>query len=100
MVSFSNGDSTMFCSRKIVPPGSVMRLRLVAKQLRGDRERIGEDVEIGVLEELDQRVGRRAAVDDDALAGDDQRRRGRAMARFCGTLTSWLIANGMPTRCG
>ena len=23
-----------------------------------------------------------------------------AMARFCGTLTSWLIANGIPTRCG
>ena len=33
MVSFSNGESTMFCSRKIVPPGSVMRLRLVANNL-------------------------------------------------------------------
>ena len=24
----------------------------------------------------------------------------RAIARFWGTLMSWLIANGMPTRCG
>jgi hypothetical protein len=60
MVSFSKGDNTMFCSRKIVPPGS------------RDRERVGQDVEVGVLEEFHQRVGRRAAVDDDAFAGNDQ----------------------------
>jgi hypothetical protein len=24
----------------------------------------------------------------------------RAMARFCGTLMSWLSENGIPTRCG
>jgi len=30
MVSFSNGDSTMFCSRKMVPPGSVIGCGLVA----------------------------------------------------------------------
>ena len=75
MVSFSNGLRMMFCSRKIVPPGSVMRLRLVANSLAAIGKRVGQDVEIGILEKLDQRVRRRAAIDDDAFAWRDELRR-------------------------
>jgi hypothetical protein len=60
----------MFCSRNKVPPGSVMRLRLVANSLAA----------IGILEELDQRECRGATVDDDALARRDEFR-GRACDR-------------------
>ena len=90
----------MFCSRKIVPPGSVMRLRLVANSLAA----IGKELVRMSRSEFSRNSTSAKVVVPPLMMmlspGAMSSAAARAIARFCGTLTSWLIANGMPTRCG
>ena len=89
MVSFSNGTEHDVLLAEDRAARQRDAIAAGGEQLGRDRKRIGEDVEVGVLEELDQREGRGAAIDDDAFAGRDELRGGardRALLRHAHVL--------------
>ncbi len=69
IVSSSKGERIKPCSRKISPPGRITRAWPRFIRYFGDREGIGQHLEIAVGEELGHREGRGAAIHDDGSAG-------------------------------